>query len=403
MNKTRLKVGTDFSGIGAPEMALNNLGIEYDQVFSCEIDKHARKSYDAIHKAPGKFYIDITKRNHSEVEQLDLYVAGFPCQAFSLAGQRKGFDDVRGTLFFDVAEFIKVNQPKMFVLENVRGLLSHDNGRTYQTIIDILTNGGGTLNSQMSLDVFDDGLGYHCYTAVLNTKHYGIPQNRERIFIVGFKHFRKFSFPKKQPLNLKLKDMLQDSVEEKYFLSEKAINGIQYSNFNQYKTIIQDTEKVCGCLLSRDYKDPKCVKVKSATKKGYEIAKEGDSISIVQQSKTRRGRVGKQVAQTISTSCNQGILKYAKEIEQSINQDVCTGLDASYYKGFGVRQGKCRQLVENNFMIRRLTPLECFRLQAFPDDAFFEAQKVCSDTQLYKQAGNSISVNVLEKLFKQML
>jgi DNA (cytosine-5)-methyltransferase 1 len=403
MNKTRLKVGTDFSGIGAPEMALNNLGIEYDQVFSCEIDKHARKSYDAIHKAPGKFYIDITKRNHSEVDQLDLYVAGFPCQAFSLAGQRKGFDDVRGTLFFEVANFIKVNQPKMFVLENVRGLLSHDNGRTYQTIIDILTNGGGTLNSQMSLDVFDDGLGYHCYAQVLNTKHYGIPQNRERIFIVGFKEFRKFSFPKKQPLNLKLKDILQGSVEEKYFLSEKAINGILNTNFNQYKAIIQDVEKVCGCLLSTDYKSTKCVKVKSATKKGYEIAKEGDSISIVQQSKTRRGRVGKQVAQTISTSCNQGILKYAKEIEHSINQDVCTGLDASYYKGFGVRQGKCRQLVENNFMIRRLTPLECFRLQAFPDDAFFEAQKVCSDTQLYKQAGNSISVNVLEKLFKQML
>ena len=337
-------------------MALNNLGIEYNQVFSCEIDKHARKSYDAIHKAPGKFYIDITKRNHSEVDQLDLYVAGFPCQAFSLAGQRKGFDDVRGTLFFEVANFIKINQPKMFVLENVRGLLSHDNGRTYQTIIDILTNGGGTLNSQMSLDVFDDGLGYHCYAQVMNTKHYGIPQNRERIFIVGFKEFRKFSFPKKQSLNLKLKDMLQDSVEEKYCLSDKSINSLLFGE-NNIKNAIQ---------------------VKSGTSYGYEIAKEGDSISIVQQSKTRRGRVGKQVAQTISTSCNQGILKYAKEIEQSINQD-------------------------DNFMIRRLTPLECFRLQAFPDDAFFEAQKVCSDTQLYKQAGNSISVNVLEKLFKQML
>ena len=219
MNKTKLKVGTDFSGIGAPEMALNNLAIDYEQVFSCEIDKYARQSYLAMHQAPGKFYNDITKRNHEEVEQLDLYIAGFPCQAFSIAGQRKGFDDVRGTLFFDVAEFIRINQPKMFILENVKGLLSHDNGRTYQTITDILTNGGGTLNSQISLDVFDDGLGYHCYAQVLNTKHYGIPQNRERIFIVGFKEFRDFNFPKKEPLKMKLKDMLQDNPESKYNLS----------------------------------------------------------------------------------------------------------------------------------------------------------------------------------------
>ena len=172
-----MKLGTDFSGIGSPEMALKYLGIKHKSVFACEIDKYARKSFEQLHKA-NIFYEDITKRNHKEIEQLDLYVAGFPCQAFSMAGKRKGFDEARGTLFFNVAEFIKINQPKVFVLENVRGLLSHDKGRTFQTIVDILSNGGGTQNGQISLDMFDDGLGYHIYWQVLNTKHYGIPQYR---------------------------------------------------------------------------------------------------------------------------------------------------------------------------------------------------------------------------------
>lgn len=140
-----MKLGTDFSGIGAPEMALKYLGIDFESVFACEIDKYARKSFEQLHDSK-TFYNDITTRNHKEVEQLDLYVAGFPCQAFSTAGKRKGFDEVRGTLFFNVAEFINENQPKAFVLENVKGLLSHDKGRTFQTIVDILSNGGGTVN-----------------------------------------------------------------------------------------------------------------------------------------------------------------------------------------------------------------------------------------------------------------
>ena len=112
-----MRIGTDFSGIGSPEMALKMLGIEHKQVFACEIDKYARKSHRAIYGEDYTLYEDITKRDHSEVEQLDLYVAGFPCQAFSMAGKRKGFEDTRGTLFFNVAEFIKINQPKCFILE----------------------------------------------------------------------------------------------------------------------------------------------------------------------------------------------------------------------------------------------------------------------------------------------
>ena len=343
-NNNILKVGTDFSGIGAPEQALTNLGINYKSVFACEIDKFARKSYEAIHPKPETFYNDITQRNHAEVEQLDLYIAGFPCQALSMAGSRKGFDDVRGTLFFNVADFIRINQPKCFVLENVKGLLSHNNGATFQTIVSLLSDNGGTANGQVSIPYFEDGLGYHIYYSVLNSKDYGVPQNRERIFIVGFRDLRSFTFPKSEPLNIKLKDVLQDNPNEKYFLSDKTLSKLNI-----------ETEQ--GTMIKKS--------VKSATKKGYEEATEGDSINYsVPNSKTRRGRVGKGVAQTLDTASNMAVF--------------------------------------NDKKIRRLTPLECWRLQSFPDEQLFKAQAVNSDTQLYKQAGNSITVRVIQKIISKI-
>jgi DNA (cytosine-5)-methyltransferase 1 len=237
-----IKVGTDFSGIGSPEAALRRLNLPHKNVFACEIDKFAKESYLELNN-PDTFYEDITTRNHSEVEQLDLYVAGFPCQAFSYAGKRKGFaDETRGTLFFDVAEFIRVNQPNCFILENVRGLVSHDKGRTFQTITDILSNGGGSLNGQVGLDTIDNGLGYHVYYKILNTKNFGIPQNRERIFIVGFKNWREFRFPKEFPLDITLKDLLEDDVNEKYYLSQKMIDGFNRHETNN-KRLNQNYEK----------------------------------------------------------------------------------------------------------------------------------------------------------------
>jgi DNA (cytosine-5)-methyltransferase 1 len=415
-----MKIGTDFSGIGSPEMALKLLDIEHEQVFACEIDKYARKSFEAIHGNPQRFYEDITKRDHSEIPQLDLYVAGFPCQAFSMAGKRKGFDDVRGTLFFNVAEFIKINQPKCFILENVKGLLSHDGGKTFQTIISLLTDNGGTANGQIFIPYFEDGLGYHVYYKVLNTKEYGIPQNRERVFIVGFKDFREFYFPKPFTLELRLKDMLQDNPEYKYFLSDKQLNSIKKSK-HEHSARIHNIDGCSPTIMAKSggghepyiempiddkyflsesaiksilinknniqkstinplianalqcpghscgiYKGMNAIKVPSATKKGFEEAEDGDSINILfPNSKTRKGRVGKGVAQTLDTGCNQAVV--------------------------------------NQYKIRRLTPLECFRLQGFPDEAFFRAEKVNSDTQLYKQAGNSITTCVMVELFKKIL
>jgi DNA (cytosine-5)-methyltransferase 1 len=368
-------IGTDFSGIGAPEQALTNLGIKYKTAFACEIDKHARKSYEAIHGRPVDFYNDITKRDHKETEKVNLYFAGFPCQSFSLAGKRLGFNEVRGTLFFNVAEYIKTTRPECFVLENVKGLINHDNGKTFKTIISLLSDNGGTVNGQISIPYFNDGLGYHLYYSVLNSKNYGVPQNRERIFIIGFKNFRSFNFPKPEPLTKKLIDVIDKNVNKKYFLSEKGKKYVtnpkrlkkkftQINNDIALTLMAEGQKNWTGDFIK--YKDNKII-VSEATKQGFSIASVGDSINLdFPNSQTRRGRVGKQISQTLITGCNIAVINSADQI-------------------------------------RRLTPRECFRLQGFKDSQYKKAAGVCSDKQLYKQAGNSITVDVLEKIIKKIL
>lgn len=369
-----MKVGTDFSGIGAPEMALKYLGIDFKSMFACEIDKYARQSFKQLHN-PKTIYNDITKRNHKEVEQLDLYVAGFPCQSFSMAGKRKGFDEARGTLFFNVAEFIKDNQPKTFILENVKGLLSHDKGNTFQTIVDILSNGGGTQNGQISLDVFEDGLGYHIYWQVLNTKNYGIPQNRERIFIVGFKDFREFSFPKPMELKLKLGDMLQDNPKSKYYLSDKAIEGLMNrEKFNKFDPLTKESESA-ACVTARADKvsnDNNFIEVED---KYYLSDKLIQSFTKHKERHTEKGT------------------GFKWEVKKKDDIANCLRANASLCP--------TDNTIKVSKKIRRLTPLECWRLQGFRDEDFFSVKDV-SDTQLYKQAGNSITVNVLMEIFKKI-
>ena len=395
-----MKLGTDFSGIGSPESALKRLNLEVDEVFACEIDKYARKSFNELHN-PSTMYEDITTRNHSEVPQLDLYVAGFPCQSFSLAGKRGGFEDTRGTLFFNVAEFIKENQPKCFILENVKGLLSHDNGRTYQTITDVLTNGGGTLNGQIGLDSIDNGLGYHVYAKVLNSKDYGIPQNRERIFLVGFKEFREFRFPKKMELKLRLKNLLENEVDDKYYLSDKMIKTITTPSGGDWNSgKMSFNTDIAKCIRANTHK------MGRADTDNYIISHS----LFPRTSKTGKGGSG-HLSKTdgtsycVDTGCSQGVeviqLNESKESggKQPFQQKRVydsDGLSPCLDTGSG------RRNVSTNKRIRRLTPLECWRLQGYTDEQFYAAQKVNSDTQLYKQAGNSITVNVMVELFKKI-
>jgi len=410
-----LKVGTDFSGIGSPEAALRRLNLPHKNVFACEIDKFAKESYLELNN-PDTFYEDITTRNHSEVEQLDLYVAGFPCQAFSYAGKRKGFaDETRGTLFFDVAEFIRDNQPNCFILENVRGLVSHDKGRTFQTITDILSNGGGSLNGQVGLDTIDNGLGYHVYYKILNTKNFGIPQNRERIFIVGFKNWREFRFPKEFPLDITLKDLLEDDVNEKYYLSEKRINTLKTKDRSIGFTDV-DTKKIANCLISQYHKQPtdgeyiietNNKRVNQNYEKHKDELEKGDFMDSYNQ--TIHKDVTPTITSRITGSNNYHIFEGNSDVVIHNLHPRCgdpkkggTG-HLSKTDGIAYCLDAANSIaVEREQKIRRLTPLETWRLQGFTDKEFWKAQKVNSDTQLYKQAGNTITVNVMVELLKKI-
>lgn len=400
-----MKVGSDFSGIGSPEVALKNLGIEIEHVFACDVDEYAKKSFLEIHK-PKIFFDDIRNRNHGSVERLDMYFAGFPCQAFSIAGKRKGFDDVRGTLFFDTAEFIRINRPKVFVLENVKGLLNHDGGNTFKTIIDLLSNGGGTVNSQMSFDMFEDGLGYHLHTCLLNTKNFGLPQNRERIFIVGFDKFAEFRIPKGFELKTKLIDILEDEVDEKFYLKQKQIDKLIEYNKRQ-------TEKGNGFMAK--FHNPN-EEIMSALKVGGKGA--DDLVEVVahslfpRSSKTGKGGSGS-LSKTDGTAyCIDAQNTQAIEIRQLNPSKESGGVQPYQQNRIYDVNGLCPALnsgqeiwkgnIVNTKKIRRLTPLECWKLQGFSKEDFDKAANVCSDTQLFKQAGNTISVPVIQAIIKNI-
>ena len=386
-----ISIGTDFSGIGSPEQALMKMGIEHKSMFACDVDKYAKQSYLANYKTEN-FYDDITKRNHNETPYVDLYVAGFPCQTFSMAGKRKGFEDTRGTLFFDLLQYLKAKKPKYFVLENVKGLLSHNGGRTFLTILDCLAK---TVNKQYSFTTYEDSLNYYVYYKVLNTKDYGIPQNRERVFIVGFRDEKhSFKFPKKIPLELKLKDIINNNVDEKYFLSDKMIKGIEKSNFRERQPI--DINGVCKTLKIGG--DTPCFKVHSLYPRSSRTGKGGS------------GPLSKEDGTTycLDTGNNQAIeiknplknkTQYGWHFEQNVydNQSIVRALKAAEGSG-----NKPKVITENR--IRRLTPTECFRLQGFPDSFVDKCREIgISDTQLYKQAGNSITVDVMKHLFREIL
>ena len=331
----------------------------------------------SYHQLP-KYYPTNVYEREIPKESLDIYMTSPPCQAFSLAGKRLGKNDQRGILFFNSLEFIQINKPRYFIFENVKGLLSDDNGKTFREWVNLL--GGKSINGNEVIFTYEGSVPYHLYWQVLNAKNHGVPQNRERIFLIGIRDDsdNNFQFPKEEHLTKRLKDVLENEVDEKYFLSEKMLNLITFeeklngevANLNkggERGSVYDSNCNAMSCLSATDYKQPKQILIKSATSKGYEKKK---------QMLTH---------------------KYQKEIQQSIQQDVSTGIDASYFKGFGVRQGKCRQVVSDSYKIRRLTPRECFRLMDFPDTFTWNV----SDSQAYKQAGNSIVVNLLSKIIQK--
>lgn len=191
-----------FAGIGGIRMPFDKLGGKC--VFSSEIDKYAIKTYIAnFDETPSG---DITQIDEKIIPKFDILLAGFPCQAFSIAGKRQGFNDTRGTMFFEIQRILEYHKPKCFLLENVKGLLNHDKGNTFKTILDILEN----------------KLNYKVYYKVLNAKNFGMPQNRERIIIVGFlDHNVEFKFPEPTGIKTRLGDILEENVDKKYTISDR--------------------------------------------------------------------------------------------------------------------------------------------------------------------------------------
>lgn len=456
-----------FAGIGACSKALTRLGIEHEIVDAVEIDKYAIQSFNAIHGTNFEPQ-DITQWN-KDIE-VDLIMHGSPCQDFSVAGLNKGGDKGSGTrssLMYETLRIVEKVKPKYVIWENVKNLLSKKHRHNFDAYIEAM-----------------DKLGYRSQYQVLNAKDFGVPQNRERVFTVSIRNDLNvdFKFPEPQELTIRLKDILEPQVDEKYYLSDEQTKRLKMTTYNSgsEKVRVQDTDGEARTLCARDYKDPKCVrvgglydkdgsrhqagsiydpngvcatlstmqggnqepiivasrgrnpetpsdrskgqkleqrlepnrqgitntitsvqkdnyvavliddtyknrepreyedysptlragrsglKVRTANKQGYDLAEDGDSVDLAYpQSKTRRGRVGHGVSKTLMGADSMGTV--------------------------------------DNYRIRKLTPKECWRLMGFDDLDFEKAEKVNSNTQLYKQAGNSIVVNVLEGILKNLL
>lgn len=396
-----------FAGVGGFRLGMEAAG--HKCVGYVEIDKYARTSYNAIHQTEGEFKgHDITSISDDVIRSIgrvDIITGGFPCQAFSVAGKRRGFEDTRGTLFFEIMRWATVLKPETLFLENVPGLLSHDEGITFETILRKM-----------------DEAGYDAEWDCLNACHFGVPQSRERIFLVG--HSRKGRRRKVFPIErcneqanlerIKKINRINNHSQVLFSKSEEAFSFVQKTtcipilspereekrqNGRRFKTQGEPAFTITaqdrhGIIVSGELEgtgreqsnrvysekglaptlttmqgggqEPKVLLVREATKKGYAEAAKYDGINLsMPESETRRGRVAKQMTSTLDTGCQQGV-------------------------------------VVEEIRIRKLTPRECWRLQGFPDWAFAAAAKVNSNSQLYKQAGNSVAVPVIVAIAERL-
>ena len=345
-----------FSGIGTQAMALKRLGVNVEHIGFSEIDKYAIQSYVAIH-GDVKNYGDITKM--TEIPPCDIFTWSFPCTDLSKAGKQKGLDGTRSGLAYEVIRLLKVsNKPKVLLMENVPDLLGSKFRDGWQEIYHEI-----------------ESLGYTNYVEVLNAKNYGVAQNRDRVFMVSILGEYAYEFPKPFKLEKRLKDYLEDEVDEKYYLSEKLLNFfVENSKKNQdkgngfkFKPHTLDDDKPAYSITTNtgNRMDDNFISIPEATKQGYALAKDGDGVYI-NRPHQKRDVVQKGMIQTLKTS----------------------GDDVG---------------VVDNLRIRKLTPLECWRLMGIDDEDFYKAQSVVSNSQLYKQAGNSIVVDVLVEIFRGLL
>lgn len=301
-----------FAGIGGIRIGFEREG--FKTVFANDFDEYCKVTYDGYFKDVPLTVKDIKELKVEELPEFDVLLGGFPCQAFSIAGYRQGFEDTkgRGDLFFYVANIIEKRQPKAFLLENVKNLVSHDKGKTFKIIMETLSD-----------------LGYKVDHRVFNTFEYGkLPQNRERTYIVGFKdwkNFENFKFPHKSKLELRVKDLLDDSVDQKYYYNGKPL----------YERIKDD-------IVSEDT-----------------------------------------------------VYQWRRQYVRDNKKNLCPTLTANMGTG-----GHNVPIIKVKDGIRKLTPRECFRLQGFPEN--YPLPNL-ADSRIYKQAGNSVSIPVIQRIAKAMM
>lgn len=407
-----IRVFEAFAGIGTQAMALKRIDVDYEVVGISEVDKFALKSYEEIHGKVNN-YGNISKIDSDKLPDFDLFTYSFPCQDISMAGKQAGFDkgsDTRSSLLWECERIIKNKKPKYLLMENVKALTFKKNIVGFNNWLKIL-----------------EDMGYKNYWEILNAKDYGVPQNRESVFCVSILGNEEYKFPEKQILKTRLKDVLEESVDEKYYLSNdrikqfvKIIKDDDIKEKSVYDGSVKNpkSKNIANCLTGKDrgivnfqsqgniVVEPKiiqthklksktrdnpdrfrvfdingisltlntcqggglqpCIPIKNGTKKGYLEAYSGDGIDLICPNyKNRRGRVQKDKSQTLTCDDNRGV-------------------------------------ITDNLRIRKLTPLEYWRLMGIDDEDFYKAQKVNSNSQLYKQAGNAIVVDVLAAIFMQL-
>lgn len=440
-----------FAGIGSQIKSFKKLqkkyGFKLESYKVIEFDKYAIASYNAINGTDFK-PMDITKITADDLNIFNTNVYeyiltySFPCQDLSLAGKQRGMkkgSKTRSGLLWEVERLLDEcsELPQILLMENVPQVISSNNMDDFR-------------QWQLKLEK----LGYTNYVSLLNAKDYGVPQNRNRCFMISFLGQYSYKFPKPFKLKTRLKDMLEDEVDEKYYLSDELTEKIRHrlgdkeynllggmhknqsfkddgisttltsSMINEpvRKYGIFDDEKgihQAGSVWDQDglaptldtmqgrYRQP-CIEIREKTKRGYKEAYEGDGVYL-NRPHQKRGVVQNGMIQTLKTSCSDvGVVVSDKPI--CVGQ-VSTGNSQAgkVYSPDGVSQTLCAGThgyamgnIEHNLRIRKLTPLECFRLMGFDDEDFYKAEKVNSNTQLYKQAGNSIVVNVLEHIFNEL-
>lgn len=425
MNK--IKVFEAFAGYGSQSIALRNLGIDYEVVAISEIDKYAIQAYEAIH-GPTLNLGDISKIEVEDIPQHDLFTYSFPCQDLSTAGKQAGLirGQTRSGLLYECEKIIEHCRPKYLLMENVKNLVGKKFRPQFYEWLRYLKD-----------------LGYTNYAQVLNAKDYGVPQNRERVFVVSILGEHKpYKFPRPIPLDKCIADILEDEVGEKYYLSEEIQKRFKLTTQSEdiigttkpdFRTIgqrdlVYNKDGIMGSLVATDYKQPKqileinlpCIAASrgrnpnnpsdrtagAPTEQRLEFNTKGISNTLTTVQKDNYVIVDNNIIPSVRKNFEREKYDIAVS-EKEIYQCKCESGWQDNQVGIKVtptlRAGNSNTFVYSDYRIRKLTPRECFRLMGMRECDIDKIQQAgISNTQQYKMAGNSIVVDVLEAIFKNL-